>query len=115
MQEKDIRCLQAPLEGRVGSCTRTYGCRLMGQTAATLVAPSCADPARDVALGVVESLLDLGDDVAAPVLNPHMGLLLEALRAVVVASNEQPGQGVQKGDRKAGKVVLQAGRRLLIF
>jgi hypothetical protein len=68
---------------------------------AGLGAPHCAQPARDAALGVIEAVLEYGDEAAEILLGSHMGNLLEALREIAVSGN---GAARPKQKSKAKKV-----------
>ena len=78
--------------------------RLLGAVIAGLGAPHCAQPARDAALGMVEAILDYGDEAAEKVLGSCMGGLLEGLREVAVAGS----RAKPKSGGKAKKVCFRS-------
>lgn len=80
-------------------------CRLLGQTIAMLGASSCAKPARDMGLGVIEALLELSDEAVKAFLWPHLQLLLEALRKIAVSGPS----GTALGKRTLRPCVSQPG------
>jgi len=78
--------------------------RLLGMVVAGLGAQHCAQPARDAAQGVIEAVLEYGDEAAEKLLGSHMGNLLEALRGIAVSGS---GASRPKQNAKAKKVGWQ--------
>lgn len=87
---------------------RHLGSELLRQAIAVLAAQHASEASRAAALGVVESVLDLGEGLAEPILARHTHALLDALRELVTAaaSAARPGQaGQPKRPRPGAKKV----------
>ena len=71
-----------------------------------LAAPHASEAARGVALGTLESVLDLGQSHAAVILGPHTAALLDSLRELVAAAAASGGGARPKRLRPGVKVGL---------
>ena len=71
---------------------------------AALGAPRCSEATRRSVLGVLESVLDAGEDYADAILRPHTAALLDSLRQLVAAAAAGGGAGAggAGGGRKRG-------------
>ena len=61
-------------------------CRLLKSALQVLMAPQCSEPSRQAVLTLVESLLASEGGLGECVLAPHSGLLLEALRHIILGA-----------------------------
>jgi hypothetical protein len=68
------------------ACDCHLGSQLLAQAIAVLAAGHASGASRSAALGIVESILDLGEGLAEVILQRHTQALLEALRQLVTAA-----------------------------
>ncbi|BDA46528.1 probable small subunit processome component 20 homolog [Coccomyxa sp. Obi] len=87
------------------------GSRLLQQTIAVLAAPHASEAAHGVALGTLESVLDLGSSHADVILGPHTRALLESLRELVAAAAASGGGARPKRLRPGVKVAARGPTR----
>ncbi|KAK9845304.1 hypothetical protein WJX81_002986 [Elliptochloris bilobata] len=83
------------------------GTRLMQAALAALVVPRCSESTRRAVLGVLESILDAGEDYADAILRPHTSTLLDSLRQLVAAAAAEGSGGGSGGGRRKRSAAAQ--------